>query len=669
MTAAPRRRSKASTTLRVPRRAHRIGTFALLVSFSILAIGTARAAIVDAGTSTGIQRLGATGGVGQRGTGGAGGQGGEGANTSYDADGVTRFYFDVEGHDGGSGGRGGRGGEGGDATWELRDMAPGARFVNRGRLFIGGDSGGSGPSGNTGLRRGGNGGEGGYAFQNGQPGHEPDPDPDPATPQGGAGGSFIGTDGGAGTNGGGGGGSGPAVLEPVLNIYFAGDGGRGAGGAGGSGAAGVKPGGVTQVTSTAFENAGDLVIGGTGGPGGRGGDGGSGGGGGGGVVRAWPFVYSIFPSPIAAGTGGDPGPGGPGGFGGRGGHGTLTIAAGGRAVNEASALIAVGRGNGLPAGTLAVSGGGELTSHGSLAVDNGVVSVDGRGLLINLGDVQVETGEILLGDLGTLHNEAVLDVSADATLALAYGATLENRGTLTVEGAGMSVAEGATLVNTETLLARDVALVAGVGSTIVNDGLLELESLENNGFLSGNGELRGALRNNLLFMPGSSTGSMTIDGDYAEFRILNIELAGPADYDFVAVEGDVLLASQSTLDLDLPGAGGNSGITPGDVFDVIRYRGSLAGTFGHFDASGTGSVVWDVAYDVDLGDGLRSVRLTATAVPLPGMLGIIAGILGWLVASRRPCHYTCRRMPCSGYRTRPWHPACRAEHRQRCLCA
>ena len=140
--------------------------------------------------------------------------------------------------------------------------------------------------------------------------------------------------------------------------------------------------------------------------------------------------------------------------------------------------------------------------------------------------------------------------------------------------------------------------------------------------------MAGDFTNYNRFMPGESAGSVAIYGDYTEYWTLVVEIAGndgsPHEYDYVDVDGDVVLAGLASLEVDFLGDMDEDSLKAGDYFDVIRYSGSRLGAFAGIDDSAArlASGHWALDYDVDLGDGQSSVRLTY--VPEPSTLALLA---------------------------------------------
>jgi hypothetical protein len=170
--------------------------------------------------------------------------------------------------------------------------------------------------------------------------------------------------------------------------------------------------------------------------------------------------------------------------------------------------------------------------------------------------------------------------------------------------------------------AWDGTVATDTAASLVNNGRIDTASLFNNGDLGGSGIMGGDFTNYLRFTPGDPLGGMTIEGDYDEYRILNILLVETDDsiprHGYVDVHGDVTLEEPSVLELEFSADFGENDLTSGDYFDVIRYTGALSGEFGEIDDTDAPltSGLWSLTYDSELGEGVASVRLIYVATTL-----------------------------------------------------
>ncbi len=330
-----------------------------------------------------------------------------------------------------------------------------------------------------------------------------------------------------------------------------GRGGQGDPGEGGTGEDGPAGSPESVTTSSDVRNEGTIRIGGNGGDGGKGGQGGSGGGGGGGGLMA---------IDTSGGDGGPPGSGGAGGDPGDGGPGTLILGLDGRFVNEVDGSVQIGLRTG-GAGALRVQSGGQLVNRGTIFVDRGSIELESD-------------------------------------------AFMENSGVVDAGGRLLSIPDSAS---------------------VVNDGTFIDSVVDYAGHFSGSGRIEGqfgygSFANFNLFAPGSPMGSMAIEGDYIENGRLRIQLGemlGFAESSYVEVSGDVILLD-AILVLDFLEGFDESDLRDGDSFDVVRYAGLiLLGEFGGVDDTDAPlrGGTWSLRYNVDLGGGRRSVRLTYALDP------------------------------------------------------
>ncbi|MCH8048084.1 MAG: PEP-CTERM sorting domain-containing protein [Planctomycetes bacterium] len=288
----------------------------------------------------------------------------------------------------------------------------------------------------------------------------------------------------------------------------------------------------------------------------------------------------------AGGRGGRGGTGGPGGDGGDGGGGAG--AAGGSGTFTPSGAVG-GRGGprglGGPGGTPGAAGPG------------GDGGLGGSGILeILAGASFLNSGDVIVGGTGG-RGSGKLDN---------FGA-LNNAGTITLHANG-------TLTNQ-------------VGGIINNDGEIDAAAISNwtnSGTLTGTGLIIGDFINEGIFAPGNSAGMHTIDGNYDERGTLNIEIGGliaGTEYDFVDVTGlnrSVSLdGATSTLEISFLDGFNASELSVGDEFDIIRYTGSLQGTFSSMVQPLDSPGLFEIDY---ADDGSLTLRVTRTS-PLSDLTG------------------------------------------------
>ena len=279
----------------------------------------------------------------------------------------------------------------------------------------------------------------------------------------------------------------------------------------------------------------------------------------------------------------------------------LTLPAG-VSINHSGNTVTAGA-NVVVGGTYALSGG-MLTGTGNVTLNNAFNwsggTAGGTGVLATSGASNLSNTVTLTGK--TLDNSGSMQIGSGATLLLSSGAQLNNlaAGTLVVGNAG----------------GQGIGAVSGGGS-ISNAGKFELNgstiatgggSFSNSGTLIASGKLdlggTGSFSNaGLLRIAGAgSIGTLSVVGNASlGTGTLEIDLAGPASYDLLAVSGNLvqggtLGVSENTVFI----AGGNT-------FNVVTYGGTLTGT-----APVVTDGIADVGFTLNAGSG--ALQLVAATV-------------------------------------------------------
>ena len=331
----------------------------------------------------------------------------------------------------------------------------------------------------------------------------------------------------------------------------------------------------------------------------------------------------------------------------------------GRVLDPASGLAGV---NVHPGGHVSVANGGQIVINTGIGTDNlpgflvdGTLRVDGAGsriALIGDGDGPLFTtvggGNFAIG--GKTLNPASVEVTNGAQIVLqgtntvagiAPGPTLFSPGAagrLLVEGGGSLFDAGSLLfVGAKS----DLSGPGGVGELKVATGgrvKADLIFIGTNGTVTGGGgTLEGMVEVHGMLAPGSSPGTMNIEGDLnltSDGHVL-IEIAGNTpglQYDVLNVSGAANL--DGTLEIVLL-----DGFTPGDTdtFDFINAL-SFIGSFDNLILPTFGS-----GKTFALNFGPAGITAAVSAVPVPAALPLLASALlfGGVAARRtRHCHGT-----------------------------
>ncbi len=231
-------------------------------------------------------------------------------------------------------------------------------------------------------------------------------------------------------------------------------------------------------------------------------------------------------------------------------------------------------------GTMTVAGSGSLLEIVSLPMP----TVDATGRL-HIGGFDTYSSPILGSSVGGLGGAAQLSVESGGAVTVADLIKLWAGGSIILDGGTITVGAGPAENAANTLRVRPA------------------------GTLAGDGTIQGNVANDGLIAPGTSTGILTVDGDYAQSAegTLLVELAGgaPGQFDALAISGAALV--DGTLDVDLSG-----GFVPqfGDAFGVIASP-SLEGTFQAIMTPPISfGLHWTVAYN--------SLGVVLTVATIPG---------------------------------------------------
>lgn len=201
-----------------------------------------------------------------------------------------------------------------------------------------------------------------------------------------------------------------------------------------------------------------------------------------------------------------------------------------------------------------------------------------------------------------------------------------NSGTVVVDAVGQRAgllkigatagSNGHLQLNSGWLEVADTVLVgaheSGQGTLTLGGGQLVAQEVVVGflGQLRGTGTLLGNVTNNGVVLPGTSPGTMTIDGDYRQSAtgVLSLELASPISYDKLVVQGDVEF--DGLLEVVRLG---DYQPAEGATFDLIDWTGAKSGFFASLSLPTlSDGLTWDLSLLES--DGILSVMAAAPPV-------------------------------------------------------
>ena len=205
---------------------------------------------------------------------------------------------------------------------------------------------------------------------------------------------------------------------------------------------------------------------------------------------------------------------------------------------------------------------------GDSAGASGTLNLTSSTNLLNVNGAHPSYWEFLVGRAGS----GTLNVTNGARV------TVSGSGASSVMGLETGSSGTATVSGTGSLWSTFIALRVGINGqaslTVANGGTVSAPAIITGllGEIHGNGTLTGSVTNNGLVSPGTSPGTLTINGNYSQTADgeLLIELASLASFDRLQVSGSVNLAGLVTVNL-------LDEFSPqeGDSFDVLNWGTSF----------------------------------------------------------------------------------------------
>ena len=324
-------------------------------------------------------------------------------------------------------------------------------------------------------------------------------------------------------------------------------------------------------------------------------------------------------------------------------------------------------------GHLTISGGGDVSSSSaSISGSNSSVMVTGNGSTWGVTDdngfnpalqmfglnsrLTVSNRGLISSTLSVVH-DGVATVTGlgsrwDNTYDLYVGGSffggsgagqivVSENGILTVGGT-LTVWEASNLtVDTGSTIDIDASLINEGHVDISSDSTLSAASITNRGTLTGSGKISTmvAFTNAGIIAPGSSPGSLDIDGAYSQHTSgsLVVEIGGNENgqFDVLNVSGVVSLAG--TLDVRLVNIGAGAFMPKfGDVFRIVNSPGGISGRFDYLLPPAVGGIQWHVDYD--------ATSVSLVVVPEPPSLSIVFVAILWPIFYMRCSRIASRRV-------------------------
>lgn len=322
------------------------------------------------------------------------------------------------------------------------------------------------------------------------------------------------------------------------------------------------------------------------------------------------------------------------------GAGSLFTVSGGAAVEVGSpgspngeVFVEVAAPSSEPAPLLITGEGSSLLAFGNVAVgffEDGIAAVEDGGSLaaaqVSLGVAPGASGELTVSGPGSNLTAGVVNV----------GGTTGALGTLQTEDAGVVEVFERLVVNemgavwilgdSAITVGSDIAPVAG--SLVIGPG----GELWGTGSIFANRVNNGGIDNFGTIYPGSSPGTLTIDGDYfqGESGVLVIEIGGTeagSDHDVLNVLGDITIEGTVVFEFI-------KGFAPrqGQTFDFLQASGTVDLTAAHFEI---GNLAPGFSFDILPGIGGVQMFALNDGQPVPLPPGILLLPLAAMVTLRR----------------------------------
>ena len=243
-------------------------------------------------------------------------------------------------------------------------------------------------------------------------------------------------------------------------------------------------------------------------------------------------------------------------------------------------------------GTLAIQSGGRVTNfNGNIGV-NGPIGIftaaDGKVTVSGAGSQWINNSVVAVG----VNGRGMLGITGGGRVQSTngfVGREAGSAGTVLIDGAGSrwdvngDLTMGLTGTGTASLEVRNGGVLSAAGIMMIGS----------RGTLRGDGTIATFVFNDGTVAPGTSPGTLVVDGNYAQSfeGTLKIDLASPASFDKLAITGNMSLGG--TLDVSLaPGYVPSSGA----VFDILDFSNMLETAFATLNLPALGGTrTWDTS--------------------------------------------------------------------------
>lgn len=230
----------------------------------------------------------------------------------------------------------------------------------------------------------------------------------------------------------------------------------------------------------------------------------------------------------------------------------------------------------LTDGTLALAGTGSIATSSSLTIDGGAFDLTGLAGDTSVNNLSGAGGALKLG-AGTLTVDQSVDGSFAGTLSGVGGLTKSGAGKLTYDGDGSAFAGMTTVAGGTLVVGSTAGSSAKLGGSLEADGTATLAGHGRIG--SGAGSVV-TIASGATISPGSSIGTLTIDGEYVQQAgsTYLAEIAPDGTSDLVSVTGTATIEGGTVYASKTSGS-----YTPGTIYTILTATDGVSGQYDALD--------------------------------------------------------------------------------------